>query len=231
MKQIIFIILLCLSCNTIIISQNLDSMPVALRDSILIYTAKEAILKYGPDYYREYKQPVISYRKFPSADQISDARFLKYAGRYYYEITFLYDPAEETLEWDFTAKARIWADTGDLDGVSFGNGYGRLIPEDMDWRNDTTIGPVPYQESTVPIYGIISIEIPDSIVEEQAREEYVQQAMKNLNPEPVNKDVLIRKGFERRSDGQWVKTRPDTPPAEALQVIQRAKAMMKMDNR
>jgi len=193
-KKIIFVILLYASYNVAAIAQNLNSMPVVKRDSILISIAKEAVLKCGPDYYREYKEPVIREDKVPPEG--------KDAGKIIFWVTFLYDRTEETLEWDYAAQVNIWGDTGRPIAVFFGNGFGRRIPDNIDWRKDTTIAPMPYQESIRPIYNINN---PDP------------------NQEPVNKDVLIRKGFEKRSDGEWVRTRPDTPPAEALKVIERAK--------
>jgi len=106
----------------------LKSIPIEQRNALLISISIEAILKYGPDYYRDYQQPVIINNKYPSADQFNDNRFIAWAERYYYDIIFLYDKTEETLECEYAAKIRIWADTGHLHSASFGNGYGRLIP-------------------------------------------------------------------------------------------------------
>ena len=190
--KIFFIILLCVS-NYSAKAQSLNSMPEAKRNSLLISIAKEAILKFGPDYYREYKEPKISYKQYPPADPKTDKRFVNWDDRYYYEVEFYYDPAEETLEWGFAAKVRIWADTGDLHTAFFGNGYGRSIEEGMDWRNDKTLEIVPYQESITPLYDINN---PDP------------------NQEPVNKDVLLKKGYVKDPDkpDRWIKTTPDVPP-------------------
>ena len=230
----IFIVLLCVSYHAVT-AQNLDSMPSSKRDSILISIAKEAILKYGPDYYREYAKPIIERNIISLKGEMNPTGIN--AGRISYQLTYLYDKTEETLEWDYAAKVSIWADTWHPSRVQIGTGFIRIIPEDIDWRNDTSIEPFLYQESIVPIYGFISIEIPDSITDEQAREEYFQKAFKEKesNQEPVNKDLLIRKGWEKGSDGEWVKTRPDTPPAEVVKVIERAKEEVRrkreMDNR
>ena len=203
-KQIIITILLCISHNTESIAQNLNFRPATQRDSLLISIAKEVILKYGPDYYREYQQPIISKEVFPPRGELNPDGI--HAERTYYHITFLYDKTEEKLEWDYAAYVRIWEDTGGLYCAMFGNGYGRVIPEGMDWRNDTTIPPVPYQEAIVPLYNINN---PDP------------------NQEPVNKDELIRKGWAKRSDGKWVKSGPDVPPASAQIVIKRAQEEMR----
>ena len=206
-KQIFFIILLCISYNTTI-AQNLSSMPVVKRDSLLISIAIEVVLKYGPDYYREYSKPIIERQTVPQKGEINPSGVN--ASRVSYRVTFPYDKAEETLEWDYAAKVQIWADTGNPTGVDFGNGIGIGFQEGSDWRN-VTIEPISYQEATRPIYGILTIEVPESIIGEQAREEYIQQALKK-DREPLNKDELIRKGWVKQSDGQWVKTTPDVPP-------------------
>ena len=176
-------------------AQNLYSMPEAKRDSLLISISKDVILKFGPDYYREYKEPEISYKKYPPIDQIYDKRFVNWADRYFYEIKFFYDPAEETLNWDFAARVSIWADTGDLYAVDFGSGAGRYFEEGKgkDWRNNTTIEIVPYQESVTPLYDINN---------------------QDPNQEPVNKDYLIKKGYVKDPNRQnnWIKMTPDVPP-------------------
>jgi len=203
MKQIIFMFLLCVSYNSLTLAQNLNSMPIAKRDSLLIAIAKEAVLKYGPDYYREYKTPVIITGKFPPAEQITDKRFVKLAGRSYYLVTFLYDKTQEQLSYDFAAEVRIWEDTVSLFDVMFGNGWGRGISEDIeDWRKDITIEPVRYrQRQVMPIWDL---------------------ADQNPNKKPLNVDELKRRGYVEQSNGQWVKVTQDTPPAEAQRVIRRA---------
>jgi len=190
MKQLILILMLCFSYHAAMMSQNLDSMSVAKRDSLLIATAKEAVLKYGPDYYREYIPPVISKGKYPpKGPNNSDG---KNAGRDYYQVTFLYDKAEEELSCDFAAKVRIWANTGCLYDVIFSNGWGREPKEGSDWRNDTSIKPVRYEQKRVfPIYDYND----------------PNRRIKNL-------DELKQKGYVEQSDGQWVKTTPDVPPGK-----------------
>jgi len=61
----------------------------------------------------------------------------------------------------------------------------------MDWRNDMTIEPVPYQDGTRPIFNIYN---------------------SDPNQDPVNKDEIISRGWGKNSDGKWVKVRPDVPP-------------------
>ena len=61
-----------------------EKMPPNQRDSILIETAKNAVLKYAPGYYRDYKKPeVILYGAVPK-----DYRIKKDRGRLFYQVTF-----------------------------------------------------------------------------------------------------------------------------------------------
>jgi hypothetical protein len=204
-------------------AQNLDSMPVSKRDSFLISIAKEVVLKYGPDYYREYSKPIIERHVVPPKGEINITGEM--AGKVFYQITYLYDKAEETLNWNYAAKVSIWADTGNPIRVYFGNNIGRSIPEGMDWRN-ANIEPIPYFESTFPIYDPgLNISIPDSITGNEARVEYYNKTRNAIlsNPDPVNKEELIRKGFEKNSEGKWVRRTPAVPPAKAQRAIERAK--------
>jgi len=185
--QIFLSIILILSCNAVI-AQNLDSMPVAKRDSILISISKEVILKYGPDYYREYLKPIIEGSTVPMKGEINPSGVN--AGRVSYKVTFLYDKTEETLAWDYAAKVAIWSDTWQPSGVDFGNGIGVGISEEADWRKVAS-APIPYRESVVPLYDYLD---------------------PNPNKKPKNLDELVRKGYVEQSNGQWVKTTPDVPP-------------------
>ena len=222
-KQIFLIILLGIGYNTTM-AQNLSFMPIAKRDSLLISIAKEVVLRYGPDYYREYSKPIIEKSTIPMKGELNPTG--ENSGRVSYRVTFLYDKMEETLEWDYAAKVSIWGDTGYPSWVMFGNGIGTTVPKE-NWRNDTTIEPIAYQDATAPRIYAITIEVPEHIVGEKEREEYIKQAEKNAIPEPANKDELIRNGWVRQSDGRWVRTRPEAPPASAQRVIQREIAKMK----
>ena len=188
-KQIFLILLLSISFNATVTAQYLNAMPVAKRDSLLIAIAKEVVLKYGPDYYREYSKPIIERQTVPQKGETNPSGVN--AGRIIYRITFLYDKTEEVLQFDYAAKVSIWADTSHPANVFFGNGHVRGIQEGTDWRNDTTIEPVPYQAAAIaPLYNLTDKD----------------------STEPLNKTELLQKGYVRRSDGQWVKTTPDVPP-------------------
>jgi hypothetical protein len=139
--------LMCLAVllsSTTAMSQNLDSIPKAKRDSILIAVAKEVVLTYGPGYYREYKEPVIKRFVYPKDDVDGG----KNTGRICYSVVFLYDKTKEQLELDAAAGVGIWADTGKPFSVRFGNGWGKFIPE-TGLRSGEVIVPVPYQQREV----------------------------------------------------------------------------------
>jgi hypothetical protein len=206
-KNVTFVILLCISYNSIAMAQNLGSIPIAQRDSLLISIAKEVVLTYGPDYYREYREPIIERGQMPPRGELNpDGRN---ARRYFYIITFLYDPMEEALEWGFAAEVAVWEDTGQPARVSFGNGFGLGLPENRLRNTSEVIETIPYQRATIRT--IWDLDNPDP------------------NQEPLNRDELIRGGYTRGSDGQWSRdrSRPDAPPAEAQRVIRRAQEEMR----
>ena len=92
-----------------------EKIPQNQRDSILIETAKAAVLKYAPGYYRDYKKPeVILYGAVPK-----DYRIKKDRGRLFYQVTFFYDPLKEKFPTDYIVKAYIWADNGKAYSLAF----------------------------------------------------------------------------------------------------------------
>jgi hypothetical protein len=188
--SIVFIASSCIS-NKILI--NLHTLPKAKREKYLLAQAKETVLKYGPGYYREYKTPIIEEDVISASDTINAIEGLsRELGRHYYKITFMYDTTREQLEWDYAAVVHIWEDTGKPSGVSFGNGYGRIL---YGYETDTdNLGAVPYQQAAVfPLYDW-------------------QNGKDETNSEPINKDELIKRGYEKQSDGTWIKVKPDIPP-------------------
>lgn len=109
-------------------AQNLDKMPVQKRDSFLIKTAKDAVKKYAPGYYREYGKPIIE-RLVIDDDSVVDAVLGTRMGRPYYRVTFPYDKNKEYFEHGFSAFVQIWADNGTLQGIMPGNGVGLVFKE------------------------------------------------------------------------------------------------------
>ena len=200
-------------------AQDAANLTAGKRDS-LIALAKEVVLKFGPDYYREYKQPEISYKQYPPVGNSTYERDKKFANRYYYRITYPYDKTQETLEWDYAAEVDIWAETFEPKDVMFGCGVGRGVPEG-DWRN-SSIEPIAYQESVYPEYPVVQIVTPDSLQGQpwEVIQEYTkkQAEIVRKSPEfqPLNKDELLKRNWELRN-GEWVKTGPDVPPHKRKQ--------------
>ena len=219
-NRIILIVIFCMNFLFATNAQDAANLTAGKRDSLLSL-AKEVILKFGPDYYREYKQPEIIYKQYPSADKMVDKRNISWADRYYYRVTFLYDKTQETLEWDYAAQVYIWADTFEPRGVMFGCNVGINVPEG-DWRN-SSIEPIAYQESIYPAYPeVIQIVTPDSLQGQpwEVIQEYTkkQAEIVRKSPEfqPLNKDELLKRNWEFRN-GEWVKTGPDVPPHKRKQ--------------
>ena len=113
-----------------------EKMPPNQRDSILIETAKAAVLKYAPGYYRDYKKPeVILYGAVPK-----DYRIKKDRGRLFYQVTFFYDPLKEKYLRDYTVKVNVWADNGKAYDMEFMNGWGFDV-EKAEKEGYTTVVP------------------------------------------------------------------------------------------
>ena len=114
-----------------------EKIPQNQRDSILIETAKAAVLKYAPGYYRDYKKPEgILYGAVPK-----DYRIKKDRGRLFYQVTFFYDPLKEKYLRDYTVKVNVWADNGKAYDMEFMNGWGFDV-EKAEKEGYTTV--VPY---------------------------------------------------------------------------------------
>jgi hypothetical protein len=190
----IFIILLVVGCASNKMPTNLDSLSEKKRNAYLKNVSKDVVLKYGQEYYRNYKEPVILRGQVPQKGEINTTG--EDAGRYFYHIAHQYDDTKELLEYPFLTRVQIWEDTGQPSSIFFGTGLGRIIPENYDWRNDNTIEQTPYHQRDIsPIYDFWSGKEIDI-----------------KTTDPVNKEELIICGFERQPDGNWIKVKPDVPP-------------------
>lgn len=124
MKQI-FITLLGLILVAVLSAQNLDKMNESDRRAVLLRKAKEAVMEYGPDFYREYGQPEITHRYVSKDDKHSSLELQKqHYGRSYYMVKFFYDQTEESFDWDYSSRVHIWGDTGLAFCIMFGTGLG-----------------------------------------------------------------------------------------------------------
>jgi len=210
-KQPFLIALLCVGFGTVKSQDIFENMLIAQRDSILTSIAKEVVLMYAPDYYRDKFPPKIARAVVPPFSGPIHPSQENLVGKVLYAVTFLYDPTEERLAGDFAVSVSIWGSTGNPRAVTFTDSWFLIISrndDNYDWCNATP-NPRPYHESIIPLYDINN---PDP------------------NQEPVNKDELLRRGWKRKDNGQWERTRPDAPPAEAQRAIRRAQDDMRRRN-
>lgn len=123
MKKII-IIMSVMICGIPIFSQNtnLSKMDSDKRNEYLTSLAKEVTKQFGPEFYRDTINPVISEIMTFNKGNSKQQDIIKNDGRKYYTVTF---PTTEKLEWDYTSKVDIWEDDGQPKGVLFGTGIGR----------------------------------------------------------------------------------------------------------
>ena len=117
LKFISFIVLCLLGINRIAYSQEQDT--VIIKDSIakmkldkkLIKLAKQVVLKHGPEYYREYREPVIRYRRVSKAWNDLYPEFIEaYAGQVFYTVEYPYNEEEERFYTDYSAKVYFHED-------------------------------------------------------------------------------------------------------------------------
>ena len=130
LKFISFIVLCLLGINRMACSQEQDT--VIIKDSIakmkldkkLIKLAKQVVLKHGPEYYREYREPVIRYRRVSKAWNDLHLTYVEaHAGQVYYTVEYPYNKEEERFFTSFSAKVYFWEDLT-VFHVSFGHGMG-----------------------------------------------------------------------------------------------------------
>lgn len=128
MKKTFFILSIILGTMALY-AQSLNSRQSAevSNKEILIETAKNVAMAYGPAYVPFFKDAKISevqvFTKEDYGDSFPEIR--KQIGRKYYTITFTYDSTSVKFAFDYAAKVRIWKDTGEPMDVIFGNGMGR----------------------------------------------------------------------------------------------------------
>ena len=121
MKKLIFIFVIVhfnINAN-VLFSQNLNKLPIKVRDSLLIEIADKALEKYGPEYNRGYLTPVVKYEgEYTGGD---------YKGKSFYTVTYPYDKSKELFEKDFSAQVYILGENGKAIVISYGNGWGFFI--------------------------------------------------------------------------------------------------------
>ncbi|WP_346692116.1 hypothetical protein [Coprobacter fastidiosus] len=125
-----------------------EKIPLKQRDSILIETAKNAVLKYAPGYYRDYKKPEVIFREAAPKDY----RIKEDRGRLFYQVTFFYDPLKEKYAKNYIVQVLIWADNGKVCSMYFMNEWGLDI-EGLEKDNEHTIMPfwIPQSKEGTPL--------------------------------------------------------------------------------
>lgn len=119
-------------------AQNLDKMSESERTDALVRIAKEAVLKIGPDFYREYGKPGIEHSYVTDDNRESTVEeSKKYNGRSFYMVKFFYDKSKESFPKSYAAKVYIWGDTGKAYCVLFGGGLGQEISDESDTESAT----------------------------------------------------------------------------------------------
>lgn len=135
MKSLCFILTIALAMAISADAQthykHLNRLPQAKRDSVLLAVSKQAIMTFGPGYYREYKTSIerTTYLNHKKTKKIPA-----------YLVTYYYDPTKELLGWDYAAKVIIYENTGEATNVMFGNGWG------LKYLDDSTKMKKPYPQ-------------------------------------------------------------------------------------
>ena len=124
MKYLLFI-LITLSLQTKAFAQNLDTMENDERTKVLLRIAKDSVMEYGPDFYREYGQPKIEHECVSrDTKDLTEREIKENFGRSFYSVEYSFDETIESFDWFYAAKVYIWGDTGLVFSIDFGNGFG-----------------------------------------------------------------------------------------------------------
>lgn len=113
MKTKIVFILACLTAFAATMqAQEVDfeKMPQKQRDSTLIAIAKAAVMRHGPDWYRDYKIEINSHKQEVGPN----------IGKKDYTVTFYYDPKKEYMHNAYAVMVKIRF-TGQPYSIWFGN--------------------------------------------------------------------------------------------------------------
>lgn len=133
-KKILLLLFISI-CTWHVYGQNLDKMEKAKRETILLKKAKEIVMKHAPDYYREFKAPVIMHR-YIGANEDRDLSFeeeQKNPKRSFYTVEYPYDDMDESFRNPYSVRVYIWGDSGKPFKLILGNGSG-LCNLDTHWK-------------------------------------------------------------------------------------------------
>lgn len=102
------------------IKDNIAKMKL---DKGLIKLTKQVVLKHRPGCYREYKEPIIRYRRVTkTSHNLHSSISKKNVGQIYYTVKYPYDMKEEIFYSEYSAKVYFGEDLTIFD-VFFGISY------------------------------------------------------------------------------------------------------------
>ena len=140
MKQISIFLLVVILFSTNIEAQdmNLGKMPEIKRNEYLLMKSKEAIMYFGPEWYKEPMSVEIS-KVSVFFDEINNhPKIQKCNGRRYYTVTYRYNKYLNPKGLFYACKVTIWEDDGEPEGILFGNEMGMTFIFRLykDWVKD-----------------------------------------------------------------------------------------------
>lgn len=97
---------------------NLQALKEGKRNKVIKEISKNAILKYGKEFYQDIKKPKIDTLTISQGEN---------KGRFVYTVTYMYDTTKEKMALDYAAKVFIWADSGKVSAISFGDTRGVFV--------------------------------------------------------------------------------------------------------
>ena len=124
MNRTITLLILWTLASQVLHAQYFDNMSISQRDSVLVAKATETVMRYAKDYYRDYQKPKI---EFAIIDKKIDERSAPDMGRGFYKVTFPCDTTKESFEYDYAVSVNIWSDTGIVEGIYTGMGWGYYL--------------------------------------------------------------------------------------------------------
>jgi len=132
MKRLLFVFLaiLCIVFQANARPRKLNKFPQSERDSIILAIAKEAMLKYAPEWYSDNLIPEVKYEGY--------SKHPDYTHRQVYRV-FYYLPEKKPMpapyNWEYLVRVSVWEDTGKLFAINFGPGGNSFIRDEPRNRN------------------------------------------------------------------------------------------------
>ena len=135
MKQLIVLLILwmgLLNVSTLASAQsvdslNLDSLSKTEREKVLLRLTKNVVLRRAPEYYREYKTPVIKNKRPETSNDLFTSICEKNKGRSYYTVEYPYDLNEEVFQSGYSIKVYFWGNNCKIFLIV--TGHGRYVED------------------------------------------------------------------------------------------------------